>query len=127
MEISGEFEVTMSPQVQDGGPDGPARMLLDKRYHGALNASSTGQMLAMMTATPGSAGYVAIERVNGSLGDKRGSFSLQHSGAMARGVPRLSVTVVPDSGTEALLGLSGTMNIRIESGKHFYDFDYALP
>jgi hypothetical protein len=127
MEISGEFEVKMSPQPQDGSPDAPGRMLLDKRYHGALDATGSGQMLAKMSSTPGSAGYVAMELVSGSLEGKAGSFTLQHSGTMTRGVPSLSVTVVPDSGTEALQGLSGTMKIRIEGGKHFYDFDYALP
>ena len=126
MEISGKFDVKMSPQPQDGGPDAPGRMLLDKRYHGALDATSVGQMLARMTTTPGSAGYVAMELVTGSLDGKTGSFTLQHSGTMTRGVPTLSVTVVPDSGTEALTGLSGKMNIRIEGGEHFYDFDYSL-
>ena len=127
MKISGKFDVKMTPQAQDGkSPDAPGRMLLDKRYHGALDATGFGQMLARMTATPGSAGYVAMELVSGSLDGKSGSFTLQHSGTMTRGVPTLSVTVVPDSGTEALLGLSGTMNIRNEGGEHFYDFDYRL-
>ncbi len=127
MKISGKFDVKMTPQAQDGGADAPGRMLLDKRYHGLLDATATGQMLARMTAIPGSAGYVAMELVTGSLDGKTGSFTLQHSGTMTRGVPTLSVSVVPDSGTEALLGLSGTLNIRIEGGEHFYDFDYSLP
>ena len=127
MKISGKFDVKMTPQAQDGSPEAPGRMLLDKRSHGALDATATGQMLARMTATKGSAGYVAMELVSGSLDGKAGSFTLQHSGTMTRGVPSLSVTVVPDSGTEALLGLSGKMDIRIEGGEHFYDFDYSLP
>jgi hypothetical protein len=126
MEISGKFDVKMSPQPQDGAAEAPGRMLLDKRYNGALDATGTGQMLARMTATQGSAGYVAMELVSGSLDGKPGSFTLQHSGTMTRGVPTLSVSVVPDSGTEALLGLSGTMKIRNEGGEHFYDFDYSL-
>jgi len=124
--ISGAFDVKMIPQTQDGASDAPARMLLDKRYHGALDATAQGQMLALMSAVQGSAGYVAIERVIGSLDGKRGSFALQHTGTMNRGAPSLSVTVVPDSGTEGLLGLAGRMHIRIEGGKHFYDFEYSL-
>ena len=125
--ISGEFDLKMLPQPQEGGSAAPGRMLLDKRFHGALDATSVGQMLALMTATKGSAGYVAMELVTGSLVGKRGSFTLQHSGTMTRGTPTLSVSVVPDSGTEALHGLSGQMKIRIEGGKHFYDFEYTLP
>ena len=124
--ISGEFDVKMIPQAQDGGPAAPARMLLDKRYHGALDATASGQMLAMGTAVKGSAGYVAMELVSGTLGGRRGSFALQHSGTMDRGAPVLSVTVVPDSGTEQLQGLSGRLHIRIEGGKHYYDFEYRL-
>jgi len=124
--ISGEFEVKMIPQPQDGATDAPARMLLDKRYRGALDATAEGQMLALMSAVQGSAGYVAIERVTGSLDGQLGSFALQHTGTMNRGAPGLSVTVVPDSGTEGLLGLAGRMHIRIEGGKHFYDFEYSF-
>jgi hypothetical protein len=83
-------------------------------------------MLAVRTAVDGSAGYVAIERVSGTLDGRRGSFALQHSGTMDRGAASLSVTVIPDSGTDELLGLAGRMQIRIEGGKHFYDFDYTL-
>jgi hypothetical protein len=128
MKVSGEFDVRMTPQAQDGGADAPGRMLLDKRYHGALEAVSVGQMLALMTGTPGSAGYVAIERVTGSVDGRQGSFAVQHSGTMTRGLPGLLITVVPDSGTGALEGISGVMQIRVEGGnKHFYDFDYSLP
>jgi hypothetical protein len=83
-------------------------------------------MLATRTDSPGSAGYVAMERVVGTLGGKRGTFALQHSGTMNRGVSTLEVTVVPDSGTDELVGLSGKLAIRIEGGQHFYDFSYAL-
>ena len=125
--ISGSFDVTMTPVAPEGTPDGGiGRMSLDKQYRGALEATSVGAMLAAMTATPGSAGYVAIERVDGRLDGRTGTFVLQHSGTMDRGVPLLSVTVVPDSGTAELAGLTGRMQIRIEDGKHFYDFDYAL-
>lgn len=124
--ISGEFDVKMAPQAPDGTAGSLGRMLLDKRYRGALEATSQGQMLAFGTAVQGSAGYVAIEQVTGVLAGRRGSFALQHSGTMDRGTPSLSVTVVPDSGTDALKGLSGRMGIRIEGGKHFYDFEFQL-
>ncbi|WP_077038133.1 DUF3224 domain-containing protein [Pelomonas sp. KK5] len=125
--ITGEFEVRMSPQPPEAG-GGPGRMLLDKRYHGPLDATSVGQMLAVRTAVEGSAGYVAIETVTGTLEGRAGSFSLQHSGTMDRGRPSLVVTVIPDSGSDALHGLTASMAIRIEKGgKHFYDFDYVLP
>jgi hypothetical protein len=83
-------------------------------------------MLAVMTAIKGSAGYVAMEQVTGTLGGRSGTFTLQHSGIMARGTPKLSVTVVPDSGTDQLMGLAGKMTIKIDEGKHSYDFDYTL-
>jgi hypothetical protein len=126
--ISGTFEVTMGKEsVHDAAVDaGIGRMSVAKRYHGDLDATGVGEMFAAMTATPGSAGYVAMERVEGSLCGRDGVFFLQHSGTMDRGMPQLSVTVVPDSGTDALIGLSGRMNIRIEDGRHFYDFDYSL-
>jgi hypothetical protein len=102
-------------------------MSLDKQFHGDLEATSTGEMLAAMTEIKGSAGYVAMERVNGTLQGKSGTFVLQHSATMTRGVPQMNVTVVPDSGTDGLVGLTGTMTIKIEEGKHFYEFDYTLP
>ena len=126
--ISGTFDVTMAPQpIHDAAASaGIGRMSLDKRYHGALDATAVGEMLAAMTATPGSAGYVAIEKVEGALGGRAGSFVLQHTGTMDRGTPGLSVTVVPDSGTGDLAGLSGRLVIRIEGGVHYYDFDYEF-
>jgi hypothetical protein len=103
-------------------------MTIDKQFHGPLEAHSLGQMLAWRTATPGSAGYVAMERVTGRLDGREGSFVLQHSGSMDRGASSLVVTVVPDSGTEGLTGLTGRMSIRVEDGgRHFYDFEYGLP
>jgi hypothetical protein len=102
-------------------------MALDKRYHGDLDATGLGQMLATRTPVEGSAGYVALERVSGTLGGRRGAFNLQHSGTMTRGAPTLSITVVPDSGSEELTGLAGTLKITIVDGKHSYDFEYTLP
>jgi hypothetical protein len=124
---TGPFEVKLTPQPQDPGNTALGRMTIGKQFHGELEAVSQGQMLSAMTATKGSAGYVAMEIVSGTLGGRKGTFVLQHSGTMDRGQPKLRVTVVPDSGTDQLLGLSGSMNIRIEpGGKHFYDFDYQI-
>ena len=126
--IQGKFEVKLLPQAGDElTGDAVGRMLLDKRYHGELDAVAVGQMLAIRGAVPGSAGYVAMERVTGSLAGRSGSFALQHRGVMTRGAPELLVTVVPDSGTGGLEGLAGTMTIDITGGEHFYGFDYSLP
>ncbi len=124
---SGEFEVKIVPVAEDKGEGGPlGRMSLDKQFNGPLQGSSKGEMLTAMTATKGSAGYVAMERFTGSLAGRSGGFVLQHSGTMNRGDPQLVVTVVPDSATGQLTGLAGRMAIRIAEGKHFYDFDYEL-
>ena len=105
----------------------PARLTIAKQFHGDLEGTSRGQMLTAMTALEGSAGYVAIERVRGTLQGRTGTFVLQHSGTLDRGASRLTITVVPDSGTEELAGLAGQMAIVIEDGKHSYDFQYSLP
>jgi hypothetical protein len=102
-------------------------MSIDKQISGDLLAKTRGQMLSAMTDTKGSAGYVAIERVTGTLHGRKGSFVLQHNGLMDRGTPSLSVVVVPDSGTDELAGLVGEFRILIEGGKHRYEFDYRLP
>lgn len=125
----GVFDVKLSPQPASAPTPGASlgRMLLDKRYHGDLDATAQGEMLSAGTDTQGSAGYVAIEHVVGRLQGRSGSFVLQHHALMNRGVPQLAIVVVPDSGTGELLGLAGTMVVRIADGKHFYSFDYALP
>jgi Protein of unknown function (DUF3224) len=125
----GPFDVNVIPQPPADESDGSTlgRMLLDKHFHGDLEAASKGQMLTGMTAVKGSGAYVAIERVTGTLHGRSGSFILQHLGLMVRGVPQLQVAVVPDSGTGALTGIEGTMNILIADGKHSYDFAYSLP
>ena len=126
-QANGTFEVKMAPLPADaGGEPTVGRMSLDKQFSGDLTATSKGQMLAAMTPVKTSAGYVAIERVTGTLHGRTGTFVLQHSGLMNRGAPNLVVTVVPDSGTELLEGLSGSMQIVIEGGKHSYVFDYHL-
>jgi hypothetical protein len=128
MHASGTFEVKMIPQPADEGVGdaGIGRMALDKQYHGDLTATGKGQMLALRTAVDGSAGYVAMERVNGTLHGRNGAFVLQHSGMMTRGAPQLMVTVVPDSGSGELLGLAGALTITITDGRHLYDFAYTL-
>ena len=125
---SGTFEVKVTPMAPD--EDGEAaigRMRLDKQFHGDLEGSSKGVMLAAGTAMTGSAGYVAMERVSGALHGREGAFVLQHLGTMTRGAPRMTVSVVPDSGTGELEGIAGTLNIIIDGRKHFYEFDYTLP
>ncbi len=127
-QAKGPFEVTMQAlEVQADTPPPLGRRSLDKTYRGDLKATGRGEMLSAFGTVEGSAGYVAIEFVSGTLHGKRGNFVLQHSGTMTRGAPQLSVTVVPDSGTDELLGLSGRLDIQITDGKHFYSFDYTLP
>jgi hypothetical protein len=124
---SGTFEVKLNPQADETvGDPSVGRLSIEKQFSGDLEATSKGQMLAAGTDIKGSAGYVAMERVNGTLHGQSGSFALQHSGTMTRGAAQLSVTVVPDSGTGQLAGLSGKMTINIEDGKHLYDFEYTL-
>lgn len=127
--VTGEFNVKLNPiEGYAKGIDGVnlGRMSIDKAYTGELDATSTGEMLSAMTATQGSAGYVAIEQVVGTLAGKQGSFVLQHFGTMDKGQDSLILNVVPDSGSNELEGLSGKMAIRIEAGIHFYDFEYQL-
>jgi Protein of unknown function (DUF3224) len=127
---TGPFDVKLAPQPFEGEEAGStlARMTIDKRYHGDLEATGTGQMLTAGTAVKGSAAYVAVEIVRGTLHGRQGTFELHHTGIMDRGTPRLTIAVVPDSGTGELAGLAGTMGIRIEAGgAHFYDFEYSLP
>ncbi len=123
---SGTFAVKMSPQEQ--AEDMPVgRMSIDKEFQGELEGTSKGQMLmASSSSVKNSAGYVAIEKVTGTLNGRRGSFYLQHTGVMTRGVGELAITVIPDSGTDQLVGLSGQMNIIIAEGKHSYEFEYTL-
>jgi len=129
MHASGTFDVKITPQAATPGiePARLGRMTIDKQFHGDLEAASLGEMLSVRTETPGSAGYVALERVTGALQGRQGSFVLQHSGTMNRGAPTLVLTVVPDSGSGELAGLSGSMAIVIEQGKHSYTMDYQLP
>jgi hypothetical protein len=127
-QATGNFEVKLVPLTPEGIGGDPlmGRMSIDKQFHGELEATSKGEMLAARTAVQGSAGYVAIERVTGTLHGRNGSFALQHTGVMTRGTPQLSVIVVPDSGTQELNGIEGRMTIDIVAGQHSYTFDYTL-
>jgi Protein of unknown function (DUF3224) len=126
---SGSFEINMvrQPITEEEAKTITMRMTSDKQFHGDLEGASTGEMLGVFTAVKDSAGYVAMERVSGKLKGRTGTFILQHSSTMARGTQQQSIIVVPDSGTDQLVGLAGSMIIRITDGKHFYEFDYTLP
>jgi hypothetical protein len=123
----GTFDVKVTPQPPDDRVAGPfGRLFLDKQFHGELDGSSKGQMLASGTGVDGSGAYVALELVTGTLAGRRGSFILQHNGTMQKNVPTLVVKVVPDSGTEQLAGLTGTMTIVVADGKHSYELEYSI-
>ena len=129
MRATGTFDVKITPQASDLAPEGPnlGRMSLEKQYHGDLDGAAKGEMItAAGMAVRQSAAYSAVERVSGSLHGKKGSFALQHTGVMTRGTPSLNVTVVPDSATGDLAGLTGRMDIIIEGKQHSYVFDYEI-
>jgi hypothetical protein len=125
MTAAGPFEVKLTPQPP--GDDAVlGRLTLDKTFHGDLEATSKGQMLAFGSSVTGSAGYVAMEQVTGTLQGRLGTFVLQHGGTMTRGDGQLTITVVPDSGTGELVGLAGAMQIDVSGGKHAYVFEYTI-
>jgi Protein of unknown function (DUF3224) len=123
MRARGTFTVKLTPETSD---EYIARMSIDKQFHGDLDAVSQGQMLSTSTEIEGSAGYVAMERVSGTLHGRHGTFVLQHNGTMNRGAAELAVRVVPDSGTGELVGLAGSMTIVISDGKHSYELTYTI-
>jgi len=128
-QATGTFEVKLAPQKADNAQAegaGLGRMSLDKQFHGDLEATGQGEMLSILDRGIGSGGYVAMERVTGTLQGREGSFVLQHNATMNRGAAQMDIIVVPDTGTGALTGISGSMTIRIEGSQHFYDFDYKL-
>ena len=124
----GSFDVSISPlPLENAGQSGKLdRMSIDKTVFGDLVATTQGQMLTAGTATSGSAGYVAMEQVTGTLKGRRGSFILQHSATMSRGEPSMRISVVPDSGTDELTGLQGDFQIQMDDGKHHYEFSYRF-
>jgi hypothetical protein len=127
--VSGTFEVKLAPLDADekSAEVMLGRMSIDKQFHGGLEATSRSEMLMAGASVNRSAGYVALERVTGTLSGRHGGFTRQHSATMNRGVPELSVTVIPDSGSEQLLGIAGRMTIQIADGKHSYEFEFSLP
>jgi Protein of unknown function (DUF3224) len=128
LHAKGTFDVKVALVAEDkAGGSTLGRYSLDKQYHGDLEATGKGEMLTAGTDVKGSAGYVAMERVTGTLAGRKGSFVLQHTGTMNRGTPALTVSVVPDSGTDELAGLTGTLTIVIADGKHSYSLEYSLP
>ena len=129
MRATGQFDVKVSPVPAGDKSDGPAfgRFVFDKRFHGDVEAVSAGEMLAFGDGRSGAGAYVALERVTGTVRGRKGTFVLQHNGTMVGGTPHMIVTVVPESGTDELSGLAGTMTIHIVDGNHSFDFDYTLP
>ena len=127
----GEFDVKLNPlsAYAPDSPDGPplGRMSIDKRFRGDLEGTSVGEMLTAGSAEKGSAAYVAVERVTGTLHGKKGSFALHHRGVMSKGEGELIVAVAPGSGTGELDGLVGEMAIIVGGGKHSYELEYTLP
>jgi hypothetical protein len=124
---TGTFAVKVTPQDDKSDDKSLGRMTIEKQWLGDLEGTSKGQMLTGGDYTKGSAGYVAIEKFSGTLNGRKGTFILQHSATMTRGEGQLTITVVPDSGTDQLQGLTGKLMIKIAEGKHSYDFEYALP
>ena len=122
----GTFEVKLTPEQDASGESIVGKMSIDKHFQGDIEGTSRGLMLMAGTAVQGSAGYVALEKVTASIDGKSGTFYLQHNGIMNRGEGSLKVVVIPDSGTEELTGLGGSMSIKIEDGKHYYEFDYQI-
>ena len=126
-QAKGTFDVKVAPLGSEPEWGGFGRLSIDKAFHGDLEGASRGQMMAEGDPRSGSGGYVALERVTGTLGGRKGSFVLQHSGTMSGGKAEMTVTVVPGSGTDGLKGLAGTFRILIEGGQHHYEFDYSFP
>ncbi|HWA94239.1 MAG TPA: DUF3224 domain-containing protein [Terracidiphilus sp.] len=122
----GTFTVKVQP-LTPAPAEGIGRFSINKEIHGDLEATTQGEMYTAGDPAKGVAGYVAIERVTGTLNGKHGSFALQHFATMDATGPKMQVIVVPGSGTGELAGIAGTFTIRIENKQHFYDFDYTLP
>ena len=122
----GSFDVKLAPEEDKSAESIMGRMTIEKQFYGDMEGNSKGLMLMVSTVVTGSAGYVALEKVNASISGRSGTFYLQHNGIMNRGESLLNVVVVPDSGTKELTGLKGSLKITIEKGKHFYDLEYEI-
>jgi len=125
----GSFNVELKPVGEPNVHEGVTlgRMTLSKKFDGDFTGTGQGEMLSALTPVKGSAGYVAIERVDGTLHGRKGSFALQHTGTMHEGAQSLSITIVPASGTGELKGIQGVFKLTITGGKHLYELDYTLP
>lgn len=125
----GTFDVKVTPITLNDPMDtgGFGRLALDKKFHGDLSGSSLGQMVASGDPSSGSGGYVALEKVTGTLNGKTGTFVLMHNGTMTPQAMEMRISVVPNSGTGELTGIDGTFRIIIEGKQHFWEFDYTLP
>ncbi|CUI06674.1 DUF3224 domain-containing protein [Massilia antarctica] len=124
----GTFEITMQapPSGEGAGRVSLGRMLIDKYYSGDLIGIGQGEMLSAGNPAAGSAGYVAIEHVTGTLDGMSGSFALQHAGTMHAGASHLSISIVPGSGTEGLSGIQGKFKLDIVDSKHYYELEYTM-
>jgi len=122
----GSFTVDVHPLTPTPAA-GLSRFTINKTIHGDLEATTIGEMLAGGDPRQGTAGYVAIEVVTGTLDGKHGSFALQHFATMDASGHKMQISVVPGSGTGSLKDIAGSFTIRIEGGQHFYDLDYNLP
>jgi hypothetical protein len=123
---TGTFEVKLTPEEDKSGETVVGRMTIDKQFQGGIEGTSKGLMVMASTPVQGSAGYVALEKVTGSVEGRTGTFYLQHNGIMNRGQGQLTIVVIPDSGSGELTGLIGSFTIKIDNGKHFYDFEYSI-
>jgi Protein of unknown function (DUF3224) len=126
MRATGTFTVDVRPLTPPPA-EGLARFSINKQIHGDLEATSKGEMFSGGDPKQGAAGYVAIEVVTGVLNGRKGSFALQHTATMDQSGPKMSVIIVPGSGTDELKGISGTLEIRNANGRHSWDLEYALP
>jgi len=122
----GTFTVKVLP-LTPAPAEGLSRFSINKEIHGGLEGTTQGEMYSGGDPKQGAAGYVAIEVVTGTLNGKHGSFALQHMATMDQSGRKMSVVVVPGSGTGDLKGLSGTFDIQIANGQHSYSFEYTLP
>jgi len=129
MIAKGTFNVSLEPTktLKDfNAPASLGRMTIDKQFNGDLEATSVGEMLSVRISDTQSAGYVALEQLSGTLNSISGGFVLQHYGVMAGSSSSLKLEIIPDSGTDGLQGISGTMSINIEGGQHYYELTYTL-
>src|SRR5579884_509656 len=122
----GTFKVDIQP-LANAPAQGLSRFSINKKFDGDIKGTSKGEMISGGDPKQGAAGYVAMEVVTGTLMGKTGSFALQHMATMNQNGPKMSVIVVPGSGTGELKGISGEFQIQIANRQHSYAFDYALP